>query len=221
MIHNTNLCNRGKLSTINIYALAFFASRCKIRKATVLQKWHHKRCCYSIYKFSHNIHSKYQSVKFVAGVRVAERTALQFFLLFLAGIGGIHAIRTTIPPNPFGFFGAFGLITLEMPKILSTGSYLYCVCMMLSPLAVSSMPCNRTYFPCRCPCACIWCARPCRSPPRHDRLFLALLVRLDACMHGLQVSTHLRNFSSVELFLPNIITIYISNPIYFKLIAIN
>ena len=48
------------------------------------------------------------------------------------------------PPNPFDFFGAFGVITLEMPRILSTGSYLYCVCMMLSPLAVSSMPCNRS-----------------------------------------------------------------------------
>ena len=47
------------------------------------------------------------------------------------------------------------------------------------------------------------------------------LVRHDRRMHGLQDFTHLRNFSSVELFLPNIITIYISNPIYFKLIAIN
>ena len=71
-----------------------------------------------------------------------------------------------------GMVGAFGVITLVSPKILSTGSYLYCVCMMLSPLAVSSMPATvrvggrrRTCFPCRCPCACIWCARPCRSPP--------------------------------------------------------
>ena len=62
------------------------------------------------------------------------------------GVDG-EAIHTARPSEPFGFFGAFGafgVITLEMPSILSTGSYLYCVCMMLSPLAVSSMPCNRS-----------------------------------------------------------------------------
>ena len=59
------------------------------------------------------------------------------------GVDG-EAIHTARPSEPFGFFGAFGVITLEMPRILSTGSYLYCVCMMLSPLAVSSMPCNRS-----------------------------------------------------------------------------
>ena len=47
------------------------------------------------------------------------------------------------------------------------------------------------------------------------------LVRYDQRTHGHQDFTHLRIFSSVELFLPNIITIYISNSIYFKLIAIN
>ena len=101
LIHNTNLCNQDKLSTINIYALAFFVLRSKIRKATVQQEWHYKRWCYSIYKFSHNIHSKYQSVKFVAGVRVAERTGQQFLLLFLAGIGAAHATRTARPSEPF------------------------------------------------------------------------------------------------------------------------
>ena len=47
------------------------------------------------------------------------------------------------------------------------------------------------------------------------------LVGHDLCTHGLGNLAHLRKFSSVELFLPNIITIYISNSIYFKLIAIN
>ncbi len=92
---------------------------------------------------------------------------------------------------------------------------------MLSPLAVTACPATVRVF------RALEHARVYGAPVlvvahlRHDRLFLALLVRLDACMHGLQVSNHLRNFSSVELFLPNIITIYISNPIYFKLIAIN
>ena len=92
---------------------------------------------------------------------------------------------------------------------------------MLSPLAVTACPATVRVF------RAVEHARVYGAPVlvvahlRHDRLFLALLVRLDACMHGLQVSTHLRNFSLVELFLPNIITIYISNPIYFKLIAIN
>ena len=92
---------------------------------------------------------------------------------------------------------------------------------MLSPLAVTACPATVRVF------RALEHARVYGAPVlvvahlRHDRLFLALLVRLDACMHGLQVSNHLRNLSSVELFLPNIITIYISNPIYFKLIAIN
>lgn len=47
------------------------------------------------------------------------------------------------------------------------------------------------------------------------------LVGHDLCTHGLGNLAHLRKFSSVELFLPNIITIYISNSIYFKLITIN
>ena len=47
------------------------------------------------------------------------------------------------------------------------------------------------------------------------------LVGHDLCTHGLGNFAHLRKFSSVELFLPNVITIYISNSIYFKLIAIN
>ena len=47
------------------------------------------------------------------------------------------------------------------------------------------------------------------------------LVRYDQHTHGLQDFTHLRNSSSVELFFPNIITTYISNSIYFKLITIN
>ena len=92
---------------------------------------------------------------------------------------------------------------------------------MLSPLAVTACPATVRVF------RALEHARVYGAPVlvvahlRHDRLFLALLVRLDACMHGLQVSNHLRNFSSVELFLPNIITIHISNAIYFKLIAIN
>ena len=45
----------------------------------------------------------HQSVKLVVGVGVAERTAQRFFLLFLAGIGAAHAIRTASPPNPSGF----------------------------------------------------------------------------------------------------------------------
>ena len=47
------------------------------------------------------------------------------------------------------------------------------------------------------------------------------LVSYDQRTHGLQDFTHPRNFSSVELFFPNIITTYISNSIYFKLITIN
>ena len=47
------------------------------------------------------------------------------------------------------------------------------------------------------------------------------LVRYDQRTHGLQDFTPLCNSSSVELFHPNIITTYISNSIYFKLITIN
>ena len=36
----------------------------------------------------------HQSVKFIVGVRVAERIAQRFLLLSLAGIGAAHAIRT-------------------------------------------------------------------------------------------------------------------------------
>jgi hypothetical protein len=92
---------------------------------------------------------------------------------------------------------------------------------MLSPLAVTACPATVRVF------RAVEHARVYGAPVlvvahlRHDRLFLALLVRLDACMHGLQVSTHLRNFSLVELFFPNFITTYISNSIYFKLITIN
>ena len=38
LINNTNLCNQCKLSIINIYTLAFFVLRRKIRKATVQQE---------------------------------------------------------------------------------------------------------------------------------------------------------------------------------------
>lgn len=92
---------------------------------------------------------------------------------------------------------------------------------MLSPLAVTACPATVRVF------RAVEHARVYGAPVlvvahlRHDRLFLALLVRLDACMHGLQISTHLRNFSLVELFFPNFITTYISNSIYFKLITIN
>ena len=43
----------------------------------------------------------HQSVKLVVGVGVAERTAQRFFLLFLAGIGAAHTLRTAGFSEPF------------------------------------------------------------------------------------------------------------------------
>ena len=216
----------------------------------------------------------HQPVKFVVGVGMAERTAQRFFLLFLAGIGAAHAIRTARPSEPFRF-----LRRLWCNNVGNAQNIIYGVVFILRLHDAVSVGCEQHALQ---PFAlAVVCVRAFRAVAHarvygvvvlvvahlcHDCLFLALLARLDAryltrrvvavgyhfpvgvghcahavvtvvlplrdvggdCLvrydqrtHGLQDFTHLRNFSSVKLFFPNIITTYISNSIYFKLITIN
>ena len=78
--------------------------------------------------------------------------------------------------------GSHSMHTLLVENRLSMADY-FCVSMMLSPLVVSSMPCNRspwrrkrTCFPCRCPCACMRHHRFCLFFSKKFNIMSALFV---------------------------------------------
>ena len=216
----------------------------------------------------------HQSVKLVVGVGVAERTAQRFLLLSLAGIGAARAVRTAKPSGPFRLLRCLWCNNVGQPQNIVHG-----VVFILR--LHDAVPVGREQHALQPLALAVVGVRAFRAVAharvygvpvlvvahlRHDRLFLALLGRLDARYltrgvvavgyhlpvgighgahavvavviplrdiggdglvryeqrtHGLQDFTHLRNSSSGELFFPNIITTYISNSIYFKLITIN
>ncbi len=130
----------------------------------------------------------HQSVKLVVGVGIAERTAQRFLLLFLAGIGAVHTIRTAKPSDPFRFLRrlwrnnvgnaqniVYGVVfILRLHDTVSVGREQHA----LQPfaLAVVGVRAFRAVAHARVYGVAVLVV----AHLRHDSLFLALLGRTDA-----------------------------------------